>query len=371
MPARVLCVDDEPRVLKGIRRSIGRDYRVDIAEGGQAALELMRSAELYHVVISDMRMPGMSGAQFLAHARSEFPDTVRMLLTGQSDLNDAIAAVNQGSIFRFLSKPCPPDVLAAAVADAVEQFRLVVAERELLEGTVRGSVALLTEILSIKDPAAYARGARLKNHVARIGAQLELEGAWDVEVAAMMTEVGSAIVPGDIAERATLGDQLSASEQRIWNSRNEVVRDLLGHIPRLENVAAIVGGEDGDDADAESHVAIGIRVLEAAAEYDELVQGGMKPGAAVTAMRSSEQKYGSDVMRALERVVAETGGFVEKTLSVGDLVSGVVLATDLVAVDGRLLLTEGSEVSHAALARIKQYADHVGVREPIRVRVTV
>lgn len=371
MSARVLCVDDEPRVLKGIRRSIGRDYRVDIAESGRDALALMRSGDRYQVIISDMRMPGMNGAQLLAHAKVEFPDTIRMLLTGQSDLNDAIAAVNEGSIFRFLSKPCPPDVLASAVADAAQQYRLVMAERELLEGTVRGSVALLTEILSIKDPAAFARATRLKNHVARIGAQLDLDNAWDVEVAAMMTEVGSAIVPGDIAERATTGGQLNAQEQRIWDSRKGVVRDLLSHIPRLENVAAMVGGVGGAGAAPEPRVGLGIRVLDAAAEFDELVRGGMKQSAAVTDMRRSEQRYGSEVMRALERVVAETGGFVEKLLGVGDLVSGVVLAADLVAADGRLLLTEGSEVSHAALARIKQYADHLGVKEPIRVRVAV
>ena len=81
----------------------GGDFEVETVESGAEALALMRSAKPFQVVTSDMRMPGMSGAQFLAQARNEFPDTVRIVLTGQSDLNDAIAAVDEGNIFRFLS----------------------------------------------------------------------------------------------------------------------------------------------------------------------------------------------------------------------------------------------------------------------------
>ncbi|MCP4965099.1 MAG: response regulator [bacterium] len=130
MRPRVVCVDDEPRVLKGLRRRIGRDYDVATAESGPEALTLMRSAEPFQVIISDMRMPGMTGAQFLAQARTEFPDTVRILLTGQSDLDDAILAINDGHVFRFLSKPCPPEVLMPALEEGVEHYRLIQAERE-------------------------------------------------------------------------------------------------------------------------------------------------------------------------------------------------------------------------------------------------
>lgn len=126
MNSRIVCVDDEPRILKGLRRRIGRDYDVSTAESGAEALALMKEEEPFQVVVSDMRMPGMTGAQFLAQVRTEYPDTVRILLTGQSDLNDAIAAVNEGNIFRFLSKPCPPEVLMPALAvrwSTIDSFR--------------------------------------------------------------------------------------------------------------------------------------------------------------------------------------------------------------------------------------------------------
>jgi response regulator RpfG family c-di-GMP phosphodiesterase len=372
MPPRIVCVDDEPRVLKGLRRRLGRDYDISIAEGGAEALTLMREAETFQVVVSDMRMPGMSGAEFLAKVREEFPDTVRILLTGQSDLEDAIAAVNEGNIFRFLSKPCPTEVLMPALADAVDHYRLIQAERELLEGTVRGSVTLLTEILGIKDPAASSRGARLKQHVRRLAAALEVESAWDVEVAAMLSQIGYAIVPGDIVDRARDGETLTDRERELFDSHAALARELLAHIPRLETVADMIGALGGDSTtQLEPRVALGVRVLTAAMDYDEYLQTGMAEGSAVIAMRQSGGSHGDDILKALDQVAMAAGGYVEKSLGVADLVSGLILAADLYATDGRLLLTEGSELSLTARARIIQYARHVGVREPIKVRIPI
>lgn len=370
MPPRIVCVDDEPRVLKGLRRRIGRAYDVSVAESGLDALTLMRETAAFQVVVSDMRMPGMSGAEFLALVRGEFPDTVRILLTGQSDLEDAIAAVNEGNIFRFLSKPCPPEVLMPALADAVEHARLIQAERELLDGTVRGSVTLLTEILGMKDPIASSRGVRLKQHVRRLAVALDIEGSWDLEVAAMLSEIGYAVVPGDIVDRVRAGLTLTDQERQLYDSHASVAQELLAHIPRLETVAEMIGAFGGDQTTPqESRVELGVRVLTAARDYDQNVQNGMAEGAAVAALRQGEHSYGDDVLKALDQLAIEAGGYVEKSLGVEELVSGLILAADLYASDGRLLLAEGTELSLAARTRIVQYAGHVGVREPIKVRV--
>jgi DNA-binding NtrC family response regulator len=127
--ARVLFVDDEPNVLASARRQFRKDYDVRTAESGAAGLATLADAGPFAVVVSDMRMPGMNGAEFLAEARRIAPDTVRMILSGQSDLDAAIAAVNDGRIFRFLTKPCTGDSLRAAVEAGVAQHRLVQAEQ--------------------------------------------------------------------------------------------------------------------------------------------------------------------------------------------------------------------------------------------------
>src|SRR5258705_6448145 len=97
---RVLCVDDEPHILEGLMLQLRRQFTVFTAPGGRAGLECLARERGFAVVISDMRMPEMDGAAFLARAREEHPDAVRILLTGNSDLDAAIAAVNEGEIFR-------------------------------------------------------------------------------------------------------------------------------------------------------------------------------------------------------------------------------------------------------------------------------
>jgi response regulator RpfG family c-di-GMP phosphodiesterase len=370
MKPRIICVDDEPRVLKGLKRRLGREFDVFTAESGAEALSIMRREEPFEVIVSDMRMPAMTGAQLLAACRTEFADTVRVLLTGQSDLEDAVAAVNEGNIFRFLTKPCPPEVLLPALEAAVEHNRLIRSERELLEGTVKGSVALLSEILAIRDPVAAARGLRLKSHASAIADCMGIEETWDIEVAATLSEIGYTLVPNDIIERWQSGGELSEAEQGLLDGQWRVARDLVAKIPRLDTVAAILGQLAPDAFAAhDAHVREAVEVIQAARSYDGLLQAGLKEGAAVAQLRSTAPEMDPEILKALEQVAVAAGGYVIRALSVKDLVSGVVLAADLYASDGRLLLTEGTELTHAARSRISQYAEHIGVREPIKVRV--
>jgi DNA-binding NtrC family response regulator len=162
---RVLCVDDEPNVLEGLRRQLRRHFSVATANGGILALEVLEREGPFAVVVSDMRMPEMDGAAFLGRVREQAADTVRVLLTGQADLDATIAAVNEANIFRFLTKPCPTESLITALNAAVEQHRLIMAERVLLEQTLHGSVKALTDILGLANPTAFGRAARAKKYV--------------------------------------------------------------------------------------------------------------------------------------------------------------------------------------------------------------
>jgi FixJ family two-component response regulator len=129
---KILFVDDEPAVLDGYQRLLRNQFRVSAALGGEQALALIQNTGPYAVVISDMRMPGMNGAQFLARVRERAPNTVRMLLTGHADVDVAIEAVNEGKIFQFLTKPCERDILVKAIRSGHEVYRVAAAEKELI-----------------------------------------------------------------------------------------------------------------------------------------------------------------------------------------------------------------------------------------------
>ena len=123
MAPKILFVDDEPRVLDGIRRTLRNDYDAEYAEGGRAGIETMHEHE-FAVIVSDMMMPGMSGSKFLAAASELQPAAVQMILSGQADLTSTVAAVNDGNLFRFLIKPTPTEALTTALDAALEQYRL-------------------------------------------------------------------------------------------------------------------------------------------------------------------------------------------------------------------------------------------------------
>lgn len=131
---RILFVDDEPALLQGVERTLRSTralWQCEFVDNSAAALDLLQKSA-FQVVVSDMQMPGMNGAEFLARARQLSPDTVRVMLTGNADLQTAMAAVNEGHIFQFLLKPCEGDRLVQSVSAALLQHRLQLAERELL-----------------------------------------------------------------------------------------------------------------------------------------------------------------------------------------------------------------------------------------------
>lgn len=137
--AKILFVDDEGAVLDSLRRNLGRCYDLETAVGPQAGLRRLETAGPFAVIVSDLRMPGMDGVAFLAKARELAPEAVAVMLTGHGDLDAAMAAVNEGHIFRFLTKPCPPDILARSLDAALAQYRLAAADRELLRVTLENA----------------------------------------------------------------------------------------------------------------------------------------------------------------------------------------------------------------------------------------
>jgi DNA-binding NtrC family response regulator len=134
----VLCVDDEPRVVQGLKLHLDLHYRVSLATSGVAGLEVV-DRDPPAAIVSDLRMPDMDGAVFLGHARERAPAAIRLLLTGQADLDSVAAAVNQAQVFRLLVKPCRPTTLLEAIDIACREHRRLVEEqrnRRFVEGLI-------------------------------------------------------------------------------------------------------------------------------------------------------------------------------------------------------------------------------------------
>lgn len=173
---RVLFVDDEPQLLESFEDGLHRQFEVVTATSGADGLRVLERTPPFTIVVSDFQMPGMNGAEFLAKAKILSPQSVRVLLSGQATVQGAIAAVNDGNVFRFLTKPCSPAELRRALDDALEQARLVTADRELLERKLDNMVAQLrrTERLASLGTMAGAIGHELNNALTALTCSLDM-----------------------------------------------------------------------------------------------------------------------------------------------------------------------------------------------------
>jgi CheY-like chemotaxis protein len=372
-PPKVLCVDDEPQVLTGLRRVLGASFEVEVAEGGADGLARLETAGPFQVVISDMRMPGMTGASFLRHVRDRVPETIRVLLTGYAELDSAIAAVNDANVFRFLLKPCPPETLLATMSDALDQHRLVQAERELLERTLNGSVEALLATLSLADPDAFAQATRVRRAVADIAGELGRPDRWSIEVAAGLSQLGIVSIPSDVLSRSRAGQPLSTDEQAMVDNLPNIADEVLASIPRLEPVRETIKAyawlvNRGRDPRPEPVAVERAELLHIAFRYDTLRVRGMSAADALTAVRSDGTRP-SPAVEALARVIERRATVVTKDIRAHQLEPGMVIDADVFALNDVLLVGEGHEVTASLIARIDNYAGRIGVREPIRVQV--
>jgi response regulator RpfG family c-di-GMP phosphodiesterase len=374
---RVLFVDDEPNVLEAIKRSLHKRFAMDTAASGAEGLRLLSEAGPFGLVVSDMRMPSMNGAQFLAKVREQSPDTVRMILSGQSDFQSTVAAVNDGHIYRFLCKPCPPDKLIPAVEDGLNQHRLITAEKVLLEQTLSGSIKMLIEILGMVSPSASSRASRLQRYVLDLATALALPPRWQWSTAAYISQIGCVTLPKEILTKVDAAQALSDEESRLYESHPEIAEKLLAPIPRLEDIAAIVRGQFGaldfsgksEDISHWDVRSVGELLLRTSVEFDRLVSRGTSREAAVEALRVSKLGLPPSVIKALPTLKLVGREFTHRQVKLKELMPGMILDEDLVSLKGIRLIPSGQEVTRTVIVRLTSIADGVGVAEPFRVRV--
>jgi len=358
MAERILLVDDEVNVLEGYRRNLSREFLIETAMGGEKALHIVTENGPFAVVVSDMRMPGMDGIQLLTKLKVLVPNTVRVMLTGNADMQTAIDAINEGNIFRFLNKPCSKEMLAKVLTAALVQYRLLTAEDQLLEETLSGCIQVLTEVLSLVNPAAFGRAQRARRYIHQIVAAMKLGNPWQYEVASMMSQLGCVTLAPETIEAVYRGEKLSAQEQAQYDAHPSVAYGLLSKIPRLEPIAWMIEQQNravsADDAIGKD-IRMGAEILRLTLAYERLIQKGTSRNEAVHTLARQNKGFSPEFFEALVALDpnAEEGDIRKCRIEL--LTAGMIIQNEVRTVDGVLLVSKGQEVTPPLILKLKNF----------------
>ena len=358
---KVLFVDDEASILKGFKLNFGRIFDLYTSVSGRDALQIADEQGPFEVIVSDFSMPLMNGAEFLERIREQDREVVTILLTGQADFGDVCAAVEKGGIFRLLAKPCHPDVLKKNIDQALQQYRLIRAEKELLEQTLGATLNVLSSLLAASKPKIYRRAQRVEELAKQTVRQMKLPGGWRAGVAAKFSYLGFLTIPDEFQEKAHLGQELPESIQAMIDELPAFVGSLLKDIPRMKKVSEIVMkiGEDyhhsTDPLCETSELASIIRLCR---DYDILDESGVPKSEIFDRLRRQQDKYPDGSLDALASTRELDGGLGESTtIDVTKLKVGNRILEDLKLVDGSLFAPAGSRVTPVLIKTIENYTE--------------
>ena len=356
----VLFVDDEKRLLEGLALLLRKNYDVQVANSGDEALRMLGELKHVTVVVSDFRMPQMDGATFLHQVMLRAPTATRILLTGEAGVDGARDAVNKGQIFRFLTKPCPTDQLREALDAGIELHRLANAERIVMQETLLECIAALMEVLAVTNPTAFGRAQRIKRLVADVATKLECGQFWQLEAAALLSQIGYFAESPELAEKIYYGRTLSPEEKKRAAAVPANAQRLFEHVPRLEPVIQIVTALDWPDAAlarlGDGMIGLGARILGVALEYDLMTIKEMPKTEIMQVLRARESRFGSNVLEAFTAVVGAEAEPQVQTMRLREATPGMRLLQEIRTSSGALLVPIGFELSQRLLERISQVA---------------
>ena len=400
---QVLCVDDEQNILRAIKRALfSLDVDLTLADSGEKALAVMKEKPI-HVVISDMKMPGMTGAELLEQVAAHYPDTFRVVLTGFADIDATIKAVNQGRIHRYLQKPWDNQELINTIEEGLERIKLK-DENARLQKLTKLQNAKLKEVNNSLEQVVQKRTKQIKAALRRIeqrnGAleqvlfnvisiNPDIDGKFAIEVSELATKLANQLECSKeetnviryaclIGELGLLGlkpehyrpafNKLSYQQQKNYLSQTKLAKTILAPAEHLREVSDILEYQfeyyngAGLYKLVATQIPIGARILAVARDYWRMVSGRitgqpMTPiEARVELKKHRNTRYDGNVLDILLNTKdIDKPSYIENRLSTEELKPGMVLSKNLYNESHILLLPEGHVFTDATIAKLAQY----------------
>ncbi|MEI7811546.1 MAG: HD domain-containing phosphohydrolase [Ignavibacteria bacterium] len=379
MNQKILFVDDDINILSAYERSLRTNFLITTSNSPKDGIEKIKKAEEigkpFAVVVSDYRMPEIDGNQFFAAVKQIAPNTVRVMLTGFAEINLAIDAVNEGNVFRFLTKPCSNDKLRSNLNASIEQYRLIVSEKELLDKTLKGSIKVLIDILSISNSVAFSKAGKLRTIAQRLSVNLPPDIQWQIEIAALLSQIGCIAVPTEILEKRINGQTLTIKEKELFLSHPQLGKSLIRNIPRLEEIAEAISYQfnkyvdlnDIDDEKKKERVGIIARILKHANDLHTIMEAQTSKSMSLAAF---ETRYENESeIGLISELTSLKKNYLSAAVTMNNLKAGMVLRQDIIDKNGLSLVGTGQELSEALIMKLQKLVQLNRIADRVKVYV--
>ncbi len=389
MNQKILLVDDEPKVLSALQTELNsyQFNEIPTAHNGMEALEILREQQNVAVIVSDYRMPGLDGFFFLIEAQEICPDATRMILTGVADLEMATNSINLGQVFRLLIKPCPSEIFINSIKAGLRQYELITSERDLLQNTLKGSIKILTDLLSAISPDSFSQANRISSMTRKFAQILNLPNAWELELAGALCRIGCVTIPPEVIDGWMKGKYLDPNQLIMMDSVGKIGNYFLRNIPRLEKIAEGIlfqstpfqPSKKSEKQISGSDIPLIGRILKIVIDYDRFLTFDQNSKSALTRMLNQTTEYDPELMTVFrEQVIAtktdkDAAPANDSPLSevaFDHVQNGMVIMANVFDNKGRMLISKGTVVTEILKLRLANYCRIYGLDQPLLVRKT-
>jgi adenylate cyclase len=410
----IMTVDDEAAITKALLRLFRKEnYKILTASSAPEGLGLLKNTEKpVSLIISDQRMPEMSGSEFLEQTRKIFPNAIRFLLTGYSDMDAVIDAINKGGIHRYLSKPWNDEDLKIQVRQSLEQYELAM-ENKRLEGSLFGTVKLLSSLIETLNPMLgnYMKQVGMISRTIAEDYDLSKEELDQIEIAGMIHDIGLLGVPEHIILKDK--EDMTQKEFMMFSQHPTIGKMCLDAVEYLDQASLIVlhhheyyDGKGFPHHLRREEIPLGSRIIGVVADYCKIIYTWPKdvdeitkkarnflgpaannididdPGKMLAAIAKkiillgAEQKYDLQVVSTLMKKLGEKEREESKkqmkivSISVEELKEGMVLAKNLRSKDGRILVQKDASLKESSIETLQILVENEVVENEIFIILT-
>jgi response regulator RpfG family c-di-GMP phosphodiesterase len=302
MKYKILFIDDDEIVLESYMARYRKEYKVLIANTPDKALQFVYSTDDFSVIISDMKMIGMSGIELLSRIKNLSPFSARIMLTGYTQADIAIDAVNKGEIFRFLSKPCSAEIMDKAIRDGIIIYKSITKDKKIIQDLLKGSIKVLIDSVRISNPRSYERSIRIRNISRRIAQDIKMNSSVDIEIAAMICLIGYIGIDKNIIDKFENGVQLSSEEDKVFHQYPLIGASLIKNIPKMDNVSRII---EYHLCKYEDYMPVESSILSIAIRFEELCSREMSIDSIIDKMIEFSDLFEENSFRSFLKIYSQ------------------------------------------------------------------